>query len=117
MTKDIKARVQGQDPNIVPRDINKFIEKEGVSSVYEALAIIIKRTKFVTYDLKEELKSKLEDFTLTHESIEEIIENREQIEITKFYEKLPSPAMIVMNEYLEDKLEFEYRDEEGNTIE
>jgi len=64
MTKDIKARVQGQDPNIIPRDINKFIEKEGVSSIYEALAIIIKRTKFITYDLKEELKAKLEDFKL-----------------------------------------------------
>lgn len=117
MAKDIKARVQGQNPNILPRDINKFLEKKDISNIYEALAIINKRSKFLTYDLKEELKAKLEDFTMTHDSIEEIIENREQIEITKFYEKLPNPALIAMYEFLEDKLDYELRDKEGNTIE
>jgi len=116
MAKDIKAKVQGQDPNIVPKDINLFLEKNNISNIYEALAIINKRSKFLTYELKEELKSKLEDFTMIHDSIEEIIENREQIEITKFYEKLPNPALIAMYEFLDDKLEYEYRDREGNKM-
>jgi hypothetical protein len=114
---DIKAKVMGKDPNVNPRDINEFLKKEGVDNIYEALAIINKRSKFLTYDLKEELKRKLEDFTMTHERIEEVIENREQIEITRFYEKLPNPALISMYEFLEDKLEWDYRDKDGNIIE
>ena len=114
---DIKAKVMGKDPNVNPRNIGDFLEKEGIDNIYEALAIINKRSKFLTYDIKEELKRKLEDFTMAHERIEEIIENREQIEITRFYEKLPNAALISMYEFLEDKLEWDYRDKDGNIIE
>lgn len=113
---DIKAKVIGKNPNITPKDINTFLEKKNIDNIYEALAIINKRSSFLTYELKEELKSKLEDFTMSHETIEEIIENREQIEITRFYEKLPNPALIAMYEFLEDELDYEYRDSEGNKI-
>ena len=116
MVQDIKSKVMGKNPNITPKDINEFLKKEKVDNIYEVMAIINKRSKYLTFEMKEELKRKLEDFTMTHESIEEIIENREQIEITKFYEKLPNPALIAMYEFLDDKLEWDYRDKEGNPI-
>ena len=114
---DIKLKAMGKNPNIVPRPVEEFLRKENIDNIYEALAVIEKRSRYLTKALKEELKRKLEDFSINHESIEEIMENREQIEITKFYEKLPNPAIIAMYEFLEDKLGWEYRDEEGNTIE
>lgn len=117
MGKDIKARVQGQNPNIEPRNMKHFIEKEGVNSIYEALAVIAKRANQLSLDLKIELKNKLEEFSVHQDTIEEIIENKEQIEITKFYEKLPNSALIATYEFFEDKLGFEYRDKDGNVIE
>jgi DNA-directed RNA polymerase subunit K/omega len=117
MAKDIKARVQGQDPNIGPRNMDDFVKKENVNSIYEALAIISKRAGQLSLDLKIELKNKLEEFTIHQDTIEEIIENKEQIEITKFYEKLPNPALIATYEFFEEKLNIEFRDDEGNTIE
>ena len=117
MAKDIKARVQGQDPNILPRNMNDFIGRENVSSIYEALAIVGQRANQLALDLKIELKNKLEEFTIHQDTIEEIIENKEQIEITKFYEKLPNPALIATYEFFNDKLKYEYRDSEGNVEE
>ena len=117
MVQDIKSKALGKDPNIYPRDINDFLKKGNVDNIYEVLAVIEKRAKYLTAEMKNELKKKLEDFSMTHDAIEEILENREQIEITKFYEKLPNPALIALYEYLEDKIGWEYRDEEGNTIE
>ena len=116
MGKDIKARVQGQNPNIEPRNMNHFTEKAEVNSIYEALAVISKRAAQLSLDLKIELKNKLEEFSVQPDTIEEIIENKEQIEITKFYEKLPNPALIATYEFFEDKLDFEYRDKDGNVI-
>jgi DNA-directed RNA polymerase subunit K/omega len=117
MGKDIKARVQGQNPNIEPRNMNNFIGKEKVNSIYEALSIISKRAEQLSLDLKIELKNKLEEFSVHQDTIEEIIENKEQIEITKFYEKLPNAALIATYEFFEEKLGYEYRDKEGNIIE
>jgi hypothetical protein len=114
---DIKSKVLGKDPNIIPRDVNDFLRKEKIDNVYEVLAIINKRAIYLTSELKEELRKKLEDFTMSYEAIEEVIENREQIEITKFYEKLPNPAIIAIDEFLNDKLAWDYRDNIGNIIE
>jgi len=116
MGKEIKARVQGQNPNIEPRDMRQFIEKEDVNSIYEALAVISRRAGQLSMDLKIELKNKLEEFSVHQDTIEEIIENKEQIEITKFYEKLPNPALIATYEFFEEKLQYEYRDKDGNVI-
>jgi hypothetical protein len=114
---DIKAKVMGQNPNVVSRDVSDFLNKEKIDNIYEALAIINKRSNQLTIELKDELRSKLEDFTQANEAIEEIIENKEQIEITRFYERLPNPAIIATEEFLNDELMWEYRDEEGNEIE
>ena len=105
---DIKNKVQSINPNAEARDIHKLIEETG--NIYEALAIIASRAKSLAIDIKHELHGKLEEFAVNSETIEEIQENKEQIEISKFYEKLPNPAVIAMTEYMDGALEYRYRD-------
>ena len=107
---DIKNQVQSINPNAEARDVHKLIEETG--NIYEALAIIASRAKSLAVDIKYELHGKLEEFAVNSETIEEIQENKEQIEISKFYEKLPNPAIIAMTEYLDGGLEYRYRDAE-----
>lgn len=85
----------------VTRDIRQFDGPTG--NIYEAVAIISKRANQISSELKEELSSKLADFASHSDNLEEIFENREQIEISKFYEKLPKPTLMSVQEYLEDK--------------
>ena len=84
------------------RDINELTEKTG--NLYEAVAIMSKRAVQINKDIKEELLSKLEEFATPSESIEEIFENTEQIEVSKFYEKLPKGTLIAVQEFLEDNI-------------
>ena len=105
---DIKNKVQSIDPNVKARNMENLIKETG--NVYEALTIIAKRAKHLSQEIKIELHGKLEEFAVTSESIEEIQENKEQIEISKFYERLPNPTIIAIEEYLEGKLEHRYRD-------
>jgi DNA-directed RNA polymerase subunit K/omega len=105
---DIKTKVQRMDPNVIPRDIEEF--KNGASTVYEALAIISKRSRQLVVDIKEELKGKLDEFEVVSDTIEEIHENKEQIEISKFYERLPNPAIIAAQEFLNNELEWRERE-------
>ncbi len=86
----------------VTRDIRKF---DGVTgNIYEAVAIISKRANQISTEMKEELSAKLQEFSSHSDNLEEIFENREQIEISKFYEKLPKPSLIAVQEFLEDKI-------------
>lgn len=73
-------------------------------NVYEAIAIISKRSNQIGSEIKEELNKKLQEFASYTDNLEEIFENREQIEISKFYEKLPKPTLIAIQELLEDKI-------------
>ena len=109
---DIKNQVQSIDANTKARDIHGLIES--TSNIYETLAIITKRSKQLAVDIKQELHGKLEEFAVTSETIEEIQENKEQIEISKFYEKLPNPTLIATEEYLEGRLESRKRDTSGS---
>lgn len=88
--------------SIVTRDIREFDGPTG--NLYEAVAIISKRANQISTELKEELTSKLQEFGSNNDNLEEIFENREQIEVSKFYEKLPKPALIAVQEFLEDKV-------------
>lgn len=106
---NIKNRIQKYDPNSQARDINQFVEKAG--NVYEAIAIMAKRARIIKVDLKNELKDKLEEFAQVSDTIEEIQENKEQIEISKIYERLANPAIIAVNEFLDGDLHATYRDE------
>ncbi len=107
---DIKSKVQSIDPNVEPRDIKTIAEKTG--NIYLVLDIITKRAKNLSQELKQELHGKLEEFAIKSETLEEIHENKEQIEISKFYEKLPNPTIIAYNEFMNDELEWRKRDVE-----
>ena len=110
---DIKARVQSIDPNIRARDIHQLIEETG--NIYEALNVIAKRARHIALDLKKELHGKLDEFSITTDTIEEIHENKEQIEISKFYERLPNPVIIASEEYLAKKITFDYSAKKENS--
>ncbi len=75
-----------------------------VGNVYETLMIIAKRANQISVELKEELNRKLQDFASVSDNLEEIFENREQIEISKFYERLPKPVLIALQEFAEDRI-------------
>lgn len=89
------------ESSTVTRDIRKFDGPTG--NIYEAVAIISKRANQISSEMKEELSSKLAEFASHSDNLEEIFENREQIEISKFYEKLPKPSLISIQEFMEDK--------------
>ncbi len=75
-------------------------------NVYESLAIIAKRANQIASEMKQELVSKLEDFSTTQDSLEETFENREQIEISRYYERLPKPVIIATEEFLDGEVYF-----------
>ena len=88
----------------ITRNIGDLEEKTG--NVYESIVILSKRANQINAELKEELTSKLEEFASSTDNLEEIFENREQIEISKFYEKLPKPALIAAKEWDDDQIYF-----------
>ncbi|MBK7311328.1 MAG: DNA-directed RNA polymerase subunit omega [Sphingobacteriaceae bacterium] len=88
--------------SIVTRDIRRFDAQTG--NIYEAVSIMSKRANQISTELKEELTSKLQEFGSNNDNLEEIFENREQIEVSKFYEKLPKPSLIAVQEFLEEKI-------------
>lgn len=103
---DIKTQVQGMDPNVRARDVLQLVKETG--NIYEALVIINKRARHLNVDIKHELHQKLDEFAISSDTIEEINENKEQIEISKFYERLPNPAIIATEEFLNSELYYRY---------
>jgi DNA-directed RNA polymerase subunit K/omega len=99
---------------VVTRDLEAITEKTG--NVYESISIISKRARQISAKVKEELNSKLAEFATTVDNLEEIFENREQIEISRFYERMPKPTTVAIDEFLEDKLRFRYPEEEGKGL-
>ena len=73
-------------------------------NIYEALSIISKRSNQINLDIRKELHEKLDEFATHNDSLEEIFENKEQIEVSKFYERLPKPHAIAIEEWLNDKI-------------
>lgn len=86
----------------ITRNLPDFERKTG--NVYETLVVIAKRANQISSEMKDELNSKLSEFNSTTDNLEEIFENREQIEISKYYERLPKPTLIAIQEYTEDKI-------------
>ena len=93
--------------SIVTRDIEKLAGPTG--NIYESVVVISKRAKQIAVNIKEELNNKLAEFATTVDNLEEVFENREQIEICKFYERLPKPTTTATEEFLEGKLNFRHR--------
>lgn len=99
--------------SIVTRDLEELAAKTG--NIYESLSIISKRSRQIAVKEKEELNAKLAEFASTVDNLEEVFENREQIEISKFYEKQPKPTATATQEFLEDKIMFRMKDEEEDS--
>lgn len=77
---------------------------EQTGNIYEAVNIAAKRSNQISVEMKQELNRKLEEFAYYTDNLEEVFENREQIEISKFYERLPKPTLIALDEYLDGKI-------------
>ena len=88
--------------NTITRNLSQL--EEETNNVFETVAILGKRANQIGTDIKEELNAKLAEFATTTDNLEEIFENREQIEISKFYERLPKPSAIAIQEMLEGKV-------------
>ena len=86
----------------VTRNVNDLDQK--TENIYESLVIISKRANQISNNIKEELHGKLAEFASSNDNLEEIFENREQIEISKHYERLPKPSVIAIDEFLNDKV-------------
>lgn len=84
------------------RNIPEIKSKTG--NIYESIAVIAKRANQINIAIKEELHNKLEEFASHTDSLEEVHENKEQIEISRAYEKMPNPALLATGEFLEDKV-------------
>jgi len=78
--------------------------EEATDNIYKAISLIAKRSNQVNLEIKKELHEKLDEFATNNDSLEEVFENKEQIEVSKFYEKLPKSYAIAVEEWLEDKI-------------
>ncbi len=86
-------------------------EMSGDDNLYEMIAIMSKRANQISLEVKEELNKKLEEFASYADNLEEVFENREQIEISRYYERLAKPSLIAIQEYTEDKIYVRMPDE------
>ena len=99
--------------SLITRDNQDILEPTG--NLFESIAVIAKRARQVSSNQKEELNSKLAEFASSVDNLEEIFENREQIEISKFYERMPKPTTSAVEEFLNGELNFRIPEEEGNS--
>lgn len=82
-------------------------------NIYEAISIISRRAEQINTDIRKELIDKLEEFATYNDSLEEIFENKEQIEVSRFYERLPKPHAIAVQEWLNDKIYYRNTEEDS----
>jgi len=88
----------------VTRDLRELDKPTG--NIYESIVIMGRRANQIAANMKEELHSKLSEFASSNDNLEEVFENREQIEISKHYERLPKPTLVAIDEFLNDKVYF-----------
>ena len=98
-------------PTAITRNIVDFIQE--TDNIYETLAVISRRSNQISVDLKNELSKKLEEFASYTDNLEEVFENREQIEISRFYEKLPKATLIAIQEFIDGKIYYRNPDKEA----
>jgi DNA-directed RNA polymerase subunit K/omega len=86
----------------ITRDMMQL--SQGIGNIYETVKVIGRRSNQISSEIKHDLEKKLQEFVSYNETLEEIFENREQIEISRFYEKLPKPTLLATQELIEDKI-------------
>ena len=104
-----------KNPNI-PVDTTTYDRNqidEPTDNIYEAISIISRRADQINIEIKKELIDKLEEFATYNDSLEEVFENKEQIEVSKYYEKLPKPHAIAVQEWLTDKIYYRNTEEDS----
>ena len=99
--------------SIITRNVADLAKETG--NVYESISIISKRANQISAKIKEELNSKLAEFATTVDNLEEVFENREQIEISKYYERMPKPTILAIEEFIEGKVMYRMPDTEEET--
>ena len=104
--------LKNSDAPINTKTIDKNLVDAPTGNLYEAISVISKRATQINSDIKKELLEKLEEFATPTDSLEEIFENKEQIEVSKFYEKLPKPHALAIQEWLESKIYFRYPEQD-----
>lgn len=109
-TRDMNFKNTNAARTTITRDVYD-LEKQ-TNNIYEAIVVMSKRANQISGEMKEELNAKLQEFATSQDNLEEVFENREQIEISKFYERLPKPHSISVQELLEDKVYFRRQEEE-----
>jgi len=105
-------RQQASNTSNVVETQNLIDVKSKTGNLYESIVVIAKRANQINIAIKEELHNKLEEFASHTDSLEEIHENKEQIEISRAYERMPNPALLATSEFMEDKIY--YRRNEDN---
>ena len=100
--------------NTITRDMIKLCDQTG--NVYETVAIIAKRANQISVEMKQDLEKKLQEFASVNDNLEEVFENREQIEISRYYEKLPKPTLIAAKEFEEGKVYYRNPAKENNNL-
>ncbi len=107
----LRRQLSSSTANVVePKNLYDLKLKTG--NLYESIAVIAKRANQINISVKEELHNKLEEFASHTDSLEEIHENKEQIEISKAYERMPNPALLATQEFVDDKVYFRKNDED-----
>lgn len=91
---------------------NRNVFDKDTDNIYEAISITSKRAIQINSEIKKELLEKLEEFATYSDSLEEVFENKEQIEVSKFYEKLPKPHALAIEEWLNDKIYYRNTDKD-----
>lgn len=99
---------------LVTRNLAELTEPTG--NLYESVVVISKRARQISTRLKEELNAKLAEFASTVDNLEEVHENKEQIEISKFYERMPKPTTLATEEFLEGKVYFARQDKSADKL-
>lgn len=110
----MKFKKTGAEKSTITRDINNLTDKTG--NIFKSVSILASRSKQINEKMKEELLSKLEEFALDQEQLDEVFENQEQIAVSKFYESLPKPWAIAMQELLKDEIYISKIDESEENI-
>lgn len=101
--------------NTITRDMVALSSDTG--NIYETVCIIAKRANQIAVEMKTDLEKKLQEFASCNDNLEEVFENREQIEISRYYEKLPKPVLIATQEYIECKVYYKNPEKEKSAIE
>jgi RNA polymerase Rpb6. len=101
--------------NTVTRDMMQLAEETG--NVYETVRVISKRANQVSVDIKHDLEKKLQEFTSHNDSLEEVFENREQIEISRYFERIPKSTLIATQEFIDGEVYFRNPAKEKDKLE